>query len=249
MRGGLPALGLRQCKDAAMDTAAVSRWRRLTRAVVYAVVVAVPLGMLAFLIRTKYDPLVILDQDIIVAATDYTRGHPRFRSVRRDLGDGQPAVGDVPVPGSAGEPLRLVRQAPADTGLVGAGDDGRRLGCRGRAQAPRTPCASRDRRPDRPARRVTRSPPVTPPTTPSSSPWSSLLSGHLVGTRRPTAADRPRCGLGDRDLCRQALRGRPLPVRRHGRRAARMRADARVLRGLHGLDTTRPHRSTTKGSH
>ena len=63
-----------------MDSAALSRSRRLTRAVVYAVVVAVPLGMLAFLIRTKYDPLVTLDQDIIAAATDYTRGHPRFRS-------------------------------------------------------------------------------------------------------------------------------------------------------------------------
>ena len=63
-----------------MDPVAVSRGRRLTRAVVYAVVVAVPLGMLAFLVRTKYDPLVTLDQDIIVAATDYTRGHPRFRS-------------------------------------------------------------------------------------------------------------------------------------------------------------------------
>ncbi|WP_457205162.1 phosphatase PAP2 family protein [Nocardioides sp. P5_C9_2] len=63
-----------------MDTLGVSRWRRLTRAVVYAVVVAVPLGVLAFLIRTKYDPLVVLDQDIIVAATDYTRGHPRFGS-------------------------------------------------------------------------------------------------------------------------------------------------------------------------
>jgi len=65
---------------AVMDPVAVSRGRRLTRAVVYAVVVAVPLGMLAFLVRTKYDPLVTLDQDIIVAATGYTRDHPRFRS-------------------------------------------------------------------------------------------------------------------------------------------------------------------------
>ena len=65
---------------AVTDPVAVSRGRRLTRAVVYAVVVAVPLGMLAFLVRTKYDPLVTLDQDILVSATDYTRGHPRFRS-------------------------------------------------------------------------------------------------------------------------------------------------------------------------
>lgn len=63
-----------------MDPAALSRWRRLTRSVIYAVVVAIPLGMLAFLVRTEYDPLVILDQDIIAAATDYTRGHPGFRS-------------------------------------------------------------------------------------------------------------------------------------------------------------------------
>jgi undecaprenyl-diphosphatase len=66
---------------AVMDAAAVSRLRRLTRAVVYAVVVAIPLGMLAFFVRTKYDPLVTFDQDDIVAATDYTRGHPRFRSL------------------------------------------------------------------------------------------------------------------------------------------------------------------------
>jgi membrane-associated phospholipid phosphatase len=63
-----------------MGPVVASRWRRLTRAVVYAVVVAFPLGMLAFLIRTQYHPLVTLDQDIIVAATGYTRGHPEFQS-------------------------------------------------------------------------------------------------------------------------------------------------------------------------
>jgi membrane-associated phospholipid phosphatase len=63
-----------------MDPAIVSRWRRLSRAVGYAVVVAVPLGMLAFLVRTKYDPLVTLDQDVLAAATGYTRDHPGFRS-------------------------------------------------------------------------------------------------------------------------------------------------------------------------
>jgi undecaprenyl-diphosphatase len=63
-----------------MDPAVVSRGRRLTRAVVYAALVAIPLGMLAFLVRTHYDPLVTLDQDIIVAATDYTRAHPQFQS-------------------------------------------------------------------------------------------------------------------------------------------------------------------------
>src|SRR4249919_3213486 len=66
--------------DAVLDPA-IPRWRRLTRAVGYAVVFAVPLGMLAFLVRTQYDPLVTFDQKVIVAATDYTRGHPGFRSL------------------------------------------------------------------------------------------------------------------------------------------------------------------------
>ncbi len=64
-----------------MDVVTTTRWRRLTRAVIYAVIVAVPLGMLAFLIRTKFDPLVDFDQNVIVAATDFTRRHPRFESV------------------------------------------------------------------------------------------------------------------------------------------------------------------------
>jgi len=58
----------------------VPRGRRLTRAIVYAVAVAVPLGILAFLVRTQFDPLVRFDQDVIDAATDYTRDHPRFHS-------------------------------------------------------------------------------------------------------------------------------------------------------------------------
>jgi membrane-associated phospholipid phosphatase len=64
-----------------MDPAAVSRWRRLTRAVVYSIVVAVPLGMLAFLVRTQFDPLVRFDQHVTGAAADYTRGHPWLRSL------------------------------------------------------------------------------------------------------------------------------------------------------------------------
>lgn len=58
-----------------------SRAERLTRAVVYAVAAAVPLGVLAFLVRTKFGPLVDLDQDLIISATGFTRAHPRFRSV------------------------------------------------------------------------------------------------------------------------------------------------------------------------
>jgi len=57
-----------------------TRLRRLTRALVYAVVVAVPLGVLAFLVRTKFGPLVDLDQRIIDAATDVTREHGVIRS-------------------------------------------------------------------------------------------------------------------------------------------------------------------------
>jgi len=57
-----------------------SRLRRLGRAVAYAVAVAVPLALLAFLVRMQFDPLVDLDQRVLVAATDFTRGHPGFRS-------------------------------------------------------------------------------------------------------------------------------------------------------------------------
>src|SRR6478736_2299022 len=63
-----------------MDAAVVSRWRRLTRAVVYAVVVAVPLGMLAFLVRISFAPLVTLDRDTSADTTGFTRDHPQFRS-------------------------------------------------------------------------------------------------------------------------------------------------------------------------
>lgn len=58
-----------------------SRPRRLARAVAYAVVVAVPLGVLAFLVRSNFGPLIDLDQDAIVAATDVTRSHDGLRSV------------------------------------------------------------------------------------------------------------------------------------------------------------------------
>lgn len=64
-----------------MPVAPSSRWRRLTRAVTYGVVVAVVVGVLAFLIRTEFGPLVRLDQRVIVAATDVTRTHATFRSL------------------------------------------------------------------------------------------------------------------------------------------------------------------------
>jgi membrane-associated phospholipid phosphatase len=67
-----------------MDQGRRSRVRRLTRALVYAVVVAVPLGVLAFLVRSKFGPLADLDQDVIVAATGFTRSHSRFRTLATD---------------------------------------------------------------------------------------------------------------------------------------------------------------------
>ena len=63
-----------------MSSGQRSRLRRLTRAVAYAVVVAVPIGLLAFLVRTKFDPLVTLDQNVIVSATDFTRAHSGLHS-------------------------------------------------------------------------------------------------------------------------------------------------------------------------
>ena len=57
-----------------------SRLRRLTRALVYAFVVAVPLAVLAFAVRTGFGPLVDLDQAVTVRATDLTRAHSGFRS-------------------------------------------------------------------------------------------------------------------------------------------------------------------------
>ena len=64
-----------------MELGQLSRLRRLTRAVAYAVVVAVPIALLAFLVRAKFDPLVDLDQKLITSATDFTRAHPRLRSI------------------------------------------------------------------------------------------------------------------------------------------------------------------------
>jgi undecaprenyl-diphosphatase len=47
----------------------------------YAVAVAVPIAVLAFLVRTKFGPLVRLDDDALRSATDITRSHGGFRSV------------------------------------------------------------------------------------------------------------------------------------------------------------------------
>ena len=230
-----------------MDPATVSRGRRLTRAVVYAVVVAVPLGMLAFLVRTQYDPLVTLDQDVIDAATDYTRGHPRFRSfVETWEVISQPWV------------MYLFLGLPVSLYVW----FGRHLRTRawwalatmaaGWAIAAVLKLLVRRARPEIddpiaqhagysfPSGHATNNAIVVTVVV--------LLIWNLVGGVRPAAAGRPRCGLGDRDVCRPALRRRSLPVRRHGRRAARVRADARVVRGLCGLAAANSDRGTTKGS-
>ncbi|MEP9362109.1 phosphatase PAP2 family protein [Nocardioides sp. CN2-186] len=57
-----------------------SRSRRLVRAVVYGVLVVIPLAALAYLVRTQFGPLIRLDQHVSVTATDFARSHPGFRS-------------------------------------------------------------------------------------------------------------------------------------------------------------------------
>ena len=88
-----------------------------------------------------------------------------------------------------------------------------------------------------------------------------LLVWNLVEWRASAASGRPRFGLGGRDVCRPALRRRPLPVRRHGRRPARVRARGCLVRGLRGLapassdrgydemDQTDPSASSRRSQH
>ena len=223
-----------------MDPAVVSRGRRLTRAVVYAALVAIPLGMLAFLVRTHFDPLVTLDQDIIVAATDYTRAHPQFQSfVDTWEAISQPWVMylflGLPVCLYVWFGKRLRTRAWWALATMAAGW----------AIAVVLKLLVRRARPviDDPI---------------AHHAGYSFPSGHatnnaivvtvvivlvwpLVADHPAVDPDQPRRALGDRDLPRQALRWRALPVRRHGRRAARMRSDSCVVRRLCGLETAHPH--------
>lgn len=64
-----------------METGVRARLRRLTRALVYAVLVAVPLAALAYLVRTKFGPLLDLDERVTLWATDQTRAHRGLRDV------------------------------------------------------------------------------------------------------------------------------------------------------------------------
>jgi undecaprenyl-diphosphatase len=52
---------------------------RLARAVLLGVAVAVVVTLLAFLVRSRFDPILSLDERAIRAATDVTRAHSAFR--------------------------------------------------------------------------------------------------------------------------------------------------------------------------
>ncbi len=56
------------------------RSRRLVKAVGYGLVFAVPVALLAFVVREKFRPLIALDDAIVYAATDVTRAHEGFRT-------------------------------------------------------------------------------------------------------------------------------------------------------------------------
>ncbi|GGC13835.1 phosphatase PAP2 family protein [Cellulomonas carbonis] len=56
-------------------------WTRLLRADVLAVAFAVPVAVLAMLVRAEGGPVVRVDEDVIRAATDLTRSEPALRTV------------------------------------------------------------------------------------------------------------------------------------------------------------------------
>lgn len=57
-----------------------SRPRRLLKAVVYGLIFAIPVTVLAFVAREKFLPIIELDEAAIVAATDLTRTHEWLRT-------------------------------------------------------------------------------------------------------------------------------------------------------------------------
>ena len=62
-----------------VQTPTRTRARRLGRAAAYALGTAVVLAGVGFLVRSKWDPLISLDDSIISRLTDVTRAHPGFR--------------------------------------------------------------------------------------------------------------------------------------------------------------------------
>ncbi len=59
----------------------MNRLRRLSRALVYGVSVAIPITVLAFIVRSKANPVTDLDAAVIASATAYTRARPALRDV------------------------------------------------------------------------------------------------------------------------------------------------------------------------
>ena len=58
-----------------------TRVRRLARAAVYTLVVATVLFGVGFLVRSRWDPLMSLDDDVIERTTSFTRERPRLREL------------------------------------------------------------------------------------------------------------------------------------------------------------------------
>ena len=57
------------------------RGRRLLKAVGFGLAFAIPVTVLAFVVREKFLPVIELDERLIIAATDITRDNPWFRTV------------------------------------------------------------------------------------------------------------------------------------------------------------------------
>lgn len=60
--------------------AILGRGRRLFKAVTYGLVFAVPIGLLAFVVRERFLPVIEFDQATVRAATDFTRANPGLRT-------------------------------------------------------------------------------------------------------------------------------------------------------------------------
>lgn len=56
------------------------RARRLLRAVAYGIAFAIPVSLLALVVRERFTPILDLDEAVIRSATDVTREHQGFRS-------------------------------------------------------------------------------------------------------------------------------------------------------------------------
>lgn len=73
-------MGQTQASPAAYGKYHPSRARRMLKAVGYGLGFVVPVTALAFLVREKFLPVIEFDEAMILAATDFTRDHPGFRT-------------------------------------------------------------------------------------------------------------------------------------------------------------------------